>query len=263
MLSRREQSLLRALCTRGGRKRSDFCRCEGVRSTREVIEKRPGLVEFVVATERGSAALGAVDSRLEIVGEEEFSHLSETVNSQGVIALVKIPDEPGGAPNGDFILVLDQIGDPGNFGTMARTFLAVGGRELWLTKGTVDPWCDKAIRSGLAAQFMLNCRRFDDLRILAGAAAKYGYEKVFYADPHGGENCFSCADLYDHSLIIIGGEANGSTDLPPSTRSVTIPMPGNYESLNAAQAATVLLVEAVRRSNLDLVKRRLRPQSAV
>ena len=248
MLSKRERSLLRALSTRGGRKRSDFCRCEGVRSTGEVIGKRPELVEFVVATDRGAAALGSIKSRLEIIGDEEFSLLSETVNSQGVIALVKIPDEPQEPPTGDFILVLDRIGDPGNFGTMARTFLAVGGRELWLTKGTVDPWCDKAIRSGLAAQFMLNCRRFEDLHDLTEAAAKHGYKKIFYADPHGGENCFSCADLYDRSLIIIGGEANGSTDLPNLTRSVTIPMPGNYESLNAAQAATVLLVESVRRS---------------
>ena len=247
MLSKRERSLLRALETRGGRKRSDFCRCEGVRSVREVIGKRSDLVEFVVATERGAAALGDTSFRTETIGEEEFSTLSETVNSQGVLALVKIPDEPAEPPRGDFILVLDHIGDPGNFGTMARTFLAVGGRELWLTKGTVDPWCDKAIRSGLAAQFMLNCRRFDDLHALAEAAAGYGYGKIFYADPHGGENCFSCADLYDHSLIIIGGEANGSTDLPPTTRSVTIPMPGHYETLNAAQAATVLLVEAVRR----------------
>ena len=60
-------------------------------------------------------------------------------------------------------------------------------------------------RTGSSAVYS-STGRFDDLRILAGAAAKYGYEKVFYADPHGGENCFSCADLYDHSLIIIGGE---------------------------------------------------------
>ena len=72
MLSKREQSLLRALSTRGGRKRSDFCRCEGVRSTREVIEKRPELVALVVATDRGAAALGSIDSRLEIIGEEAF-----------------------------------------------------------------------------------------------------------------------------------------------------------------------------------------------
>ena len=93
MLSKRERSLLRALGTRGGRKRSEFCRCEGVRSVREVIEKRPELVEFVVATERGAAALGAPPAlRLETIGEEEFALFSETVNSQGVIVLPRIPD---------------------------------------------------------------------------------------------------------------------------------------------------------------------------
>ena len=87
----------------------------------------------------------------------------------------------------------------------------------------------------------------DDLKALASFASRSGFDKVFYADPHRGESCFECPDLYKRSLIIIGGEANGSTDLPQGTRSVQIPMPGNYESLNAAQAATVLLVEYVRR----------------
>jgi TrmH family RNA methyltransferase len=163
------------------------------------------------------------------------------------LALARIPENCSDAPEGNFILVLDQIGDPGNFGTMARTLLAVGGSELWITKGTVDPWCDKAIRSGMGAQFALNIRRFEDLDAMAVFAAKHGFSKIFYADPHRGENCFVCPDLYEKSLIIIGGEANGSASLPCGSRSVRIPMPGDYESLNAAQAATVLLVEHARR----------------
>lgn len=250
MLSKREASLLRALTTRGGRKRSDFCRCEGVRAVGELLEKRPELVEFVAATRRGLDALGKLPEKLRFLDEAEFSRLSETVNTQGVMALARIPSESDGPPRGDFILVLDKIGDPGNFGTMARTLLAVGGQELWYTKGTVDPWCDKAVRSGMGAQFMLGHRRFDDLGSLKDFASRHGFERVFYADPHRGENCFECADLYDRSLVIIGGEANGSTGLPEGTRSVRIPMPGNYESLNAAQAATVLLVEYVRRRTM-------------
>lgn len=248
MLSRKEQSLLRALTTRGGRKRSEFCRCEGVRAVRELLEKRPELAEFVAATPRGLKALGFEPPDLRLLDEEDFAELSETVNTQGVIALARIPPENDGEPLGNFILALDRIGDPGNYGTMARTLLSVGGKELWSTKGTVDPWCDKAIRSGMGAQFMLGHRRFDDLQTMSSFAARHGFSRVFYADPHQGENCFECRDLYDRSLIIIGGEANGSSDLPAGTRSVRIPMPGNYESLNAAQAATVLLVEYVRRS---------------
>jgi TrmH family RNA methyltransferase len=246
-LTRRETSLLRALTTRGGRRRSEHCRCEGVRAVRELLARKPELLEFVAATARGIAALGEEPPSLRLLDETEFSQISDTVNSQGVLALARVPENCSAAPEGNFILVLDQIGDPGNFGTMARTLLAVGGRELWITKGTVDPWCDKAIRSGLGAQFALNVRRFDDLDAAAAFAADHGFLKIFYADPHRGENCFVCPDLYEKSLIIIGGEANGSSALPTGTRSVRIPMPGDYESLNAAQAATVLLVEHARR----------------
>ena len=250
-LSRRETSLLRALTTRGGRRRSEFCRCEGVRATRELIARKPELVVFVAATARGVAALGEEPPALRLLDETEFAGISDTVNSQGVLALARVPDEDRSAPTGNFALVLDQIGDPGNFGTMARTLLAVGEHELWITKGTVDPWCDKAIRSGLGAQFALNVRRFDDLELAAKFAADHGFTRIFYADPHRGENCFVCPDLYEKSLIIIGGEANGSTALPHGTRSVRIPMPGNYESLNAAQAATVLLIEHARRLSIS------------
>ena len=249
MLSQREISLLRALTTRGGRRRSEFCRCEGVRAVKELLARKPELLEFVAATERGIAALGEEPPSLRLLDESEFADISDTDNSQGVLALARIPEENSAAPVGDFALVLDRIGDPGNFGTMARTLLAVGGQELWITKGTVDPWCDKAIRSGLGAQFALNIRRFDDLECAAKSAADNGFRRIFYADPHRGENCFTCPDLYEKSLIIIGGEANGSSFLPVGTRSVRIPMPGNYESLNAAQAATVLLIEHVRRSS--------------
>lgn len=251
MLSKRESSLLRALTTRGGRRRSEFCRCEGVRAVRELLAKRPELVEFVAATPRGVTALGGEPPKFRPLEEAEFSSVSDTVNSQGVLALARVPEESSGTPRGEFVLVLDQIGDPGNFGTMARTFLAIGGRELWITKGTVDPWCDKAIRSAMGAQFTLGLRKFEDLNAMSTFAAGHGFKKIFYADPHQGESCFSCPDLYDRSLIVIGGEANGSTDLPPGTRSVRIPMPGNYESLNAAQAATVLLVEYARRSQTE------------
>ena len=247
MLTRRETSLLRALTTRGGRRRSEFCRCEGVRAVKELITRKPELLEFVAATRRGVAALGSEPPALRLLDETEFSGISDTVNSQGVLALARVPEEVSAAPTGKFILVLDRIGDPGNFGTMARTLLAVGGKELWITKGTVDPWCDKAIRSGLGAQFALNVRKFDDLELMAKFASGHGFARIFYADPHKGENCFVCPDLYDGSLIIIGGEANGSFELPVGTRSVRIPMPGDYESLNAAQAATVLLVEHARR----------------
>ena len=247
-LSKREKSLLEALTTRGGRRRSGCCRCEGLRAVRELLDNYPELVRFTVATERGAEAFeGALPDELRIASEKDFADISGTVNSQGIIAVAAIPECASGEVKGDFILALDQLGDPGNFGTIARTLRAVGGSELWYTKGSVDPWGDKAIRSGMGAQFGLRLRKFDSLPELTGCAMQLGYGNVFITDPHAGENCFTCNALFDHSLIVIGGEPNGVLGECSDARRVTIPMPGEYESINAAQAATVVLFESVRR----------------
>ncbi|MBE6391298.1 MAG: RNA methyltransferase [Lentisphaerae bacterium] len=247
-LSKRERSLVKALTTRNGRRRSGCCRCEGVRAVRELLDHFPQLVQFTVATERGLAALpGVVPQNLRMVDEKSFEELSDTVNSQGILAVASIPPEPAEPVSGDFILALDQLGDPGNFGTIIRTFRAAGGKELWYTKGSIDPWGDKAIRSGMGAQFGLNMRRFETLDELAKRAGDCGYCNFFIADPHEGESCFTCPGLFDHSVIVIGGEPNGVLGGYAPAGKVIIPMPGNYESLNAAQAATVIIFESVRR----------------
>ena len=246
--SRRELGLLRALLTRGGRKRSCCCRCEGVRAVEELLDRRPELVEFIVATPKAMDIMNRELPDLRIMSDEELSEYSDTLNSQGIIAVAKIPEAPDAPVSGNFILALDQLGDPGNFGTIARTYRAIGGCELWYTKGSVDPWCDKAIRSGMGAQFALNVRKFDDLPSLCSYAEKSGYPAIYIADPHKGESCFAAKELFSSSVLVIGGEANGVSMFPENARSVMIPMPGNYESLNAAQAATVLLLESVRRT---------------
>ena len=247
-LSRKERTLVKALATRNGRRRSGCCRCEGVRAVRELLDNFPELVQFTVATQRGMEALpGPAIPDIRIVSEKDFEELAGTVNSQGVIAIATIPPEPATPVAGDFILALDQLGDPGNFGTIARTFRAAGGKELWYTKGSIDPWGDKAIRAGMGAQFGLNMRRFENLDALACRAGEAGYKNFFIADPHEGESCFVCPGLFDHSVIVIGGEPNGVPEDCSVASKVIIPMPGNYESLNAAQAATVIIFESVRR----------------
>ena len=247
-LTRREKTLVKALCTRNGRRRSGCCRCEGIRAVRELIDFYPQLVRFTVATERGLAAFpGSRPADVRLVSEAEFEELSSTVNSQGIIAVAEIPPEPDTPAEGDFILALDQLGDPGNFGTIARTFRAAGGRELWYTKGSIDPWGDKAVRAGMGAQFGLKMRRFETLEELAKRAAKDGYSRFYIADPHEGESCFKAPGLFERSVIVIGGEPNGVLGVCPDAKRVMIPMPGNYESLNAAQAATIIIFESVRR----------------
>ena len=242
--TKRETALLRSLATRQGRRKSCCCRCEGLRAVRELLEFFPDNVLFCVGTENALEKISFDPARLRVVPEHLFADLSGTVTPQGLIAVAEVPTPPEKV-SGDFIFALDGIGDPGNFGTIARSCRAAGVRELWYSAGTVDPWSDKAVRSGMGAQFGLNLRGFPSLDDLLTAAAKAGYGKFFYADPHGGESCFEAGKVYENSVVIIGGEPSGSH--VEQAQSLHIPMPGNYESINAAQAATVLLFEYVRR----------------
>ena len=241
---KKELSLLRALATRQGRRKNPYCRCEGLRAVRELLAFFPEKVLFCAGTEAGLAKIDFPAEKLRLLPEHLFKELSGTVSPQGVIAVAGIPvctaevDAP-------FIFALDGIGDPGNFGTIARGCRAAGVRELWYTAGSTDPWSDKAVRSGMGAQFGLNLREFDSLEKLLNRARELGYVRFFYADPHGGESCFTASALFDRSVVIIGGEPSGSH--VEQAASIHIPMPGNYESINAAQAATVLLFESVRR----------------
>ena len=178
-LTRKLETLLRSLYTRHGRRKSGYCVCEGVRAVGELFARRPELVRFTVATERGLAEYGPVSGDLYSLSESRFAEFAGTVNSQGILAVAAIPAPPGEEtpPEVPFIFALDGLGDPGNFGTICRTLRSTGLDELWYTKGSIDPYGDKAIRSGLGVQFALKLRCFENLETLRAAAAKFGISK--------------------------------------------------------------------------------------
>ena len=246
-LGRKNESLLRSLYTRHGRKKHNMCICEGLRCCRELLLSAPGLLEFAVCSEKFDQS--SLDVDFYVVQEEKFNSISATVNSQGLLFAVKRPDtspEATSAPSDPFITVLDRIGDPGNLGTIARTIKAAGLKELWITSGTVDPFSDKAIRSGMSAQFSLNIREFEDLSDLSACLRGNGYESIFRTDPHEGCNCFTEKELFNKSAVIFGSEGGGAGELEGSI-PLQIPMPGDYESINVAQSATVIIFEYIRR----------------
>ena len=207
---------------------------------------RPGLVEFIVASEELEMPLPN-DKEIIRIPADEFKKLSATVSAQGILAVVQKPEFLDNTPPNDpFIVVLDGVADPGNFGTIVRTVRAVGLKELWYNAGGVDPFNDKAIRAAMASQFVVGLRRFENMQELLGALRSYGYGRIYRTDVRTGRNCFLESELFDKSAIIIGGEAHGAGEAGDAV-PLTIPMPGDEESLNAAQAATVILFEYVRR----------------
>lgn len=250
MLSSKQKNLIKSLYTRHGRKKSDLCICEGVRCCRELVQLRPDLVNLAVCSEDFDAAtVGNIEfSR---ITRNEFDSLSATVIPQGCLIVAGKTDMTPGdtVPADPFMIALDRVSDPGNLGTIIRTVRAVGLKELWLTEGTADPFNDKVIRSALASQFALKMRLFPDLNEIVCELRKFGYGRIFKTDPKGGTDCFTEKNLFIKSAVVFGSEAHGVGDIDGSIPLV-IPMPGKIESINVAQAATVILFEAVRRGVL-------------
>lgn len=252
---------LRLALSRHGRRKHGLSICEGFRCVGEALSRRPEWVDFVVVAgcaageERCRNAVDLcrrLDIRVYTVADADFGGYSETANPQGIMALFSPPAESAGRHHDSpppFALVLDRVGEPGNTGTILRTAWAVGLRTVWLTDGCADPYSPKAIRAGMGAQFAIDLIQGRTLGELQPQLAREGFTRMWLSKPTGGEPC--CSENFEMrgTAVVIGNEATGVADLPDAD-AVSIPMPGDAESLNASQAATILLYEAVRRGIL-------------
>lgn len=248
ILTRKQESLIRSLGTRHGRRESGFCLVEGLRTAREAVQLRPDLVELCILRE-GTSFPEAIQEKTVTVPEKQYETLCGTVNSQGVLLLCREPGylSPETPISDPWVLLLDRVADPGNFGTILRTARAAGLHELSVVKGGVDPFGEKALRSGMGAQFAMGIRKFESLDDAAEHLKKMGVKTFYRTEPAGGNSIFKEESLFESSAVILGNEANGAAPLEGAVPLV-IPMPGSAESLNVAQAGTIVLFEYVRRA---------------
>lgn len=251
VLSRNQEALIKSLYTRHGRKKHNLCICEGVRCCSEFLNSAPALMEFAVCSENFDISKLPQGITPTEITEKDFRTLSSTIESQGILIVARKPEEPPPniPPADKFIVILDHVGDPGNFGTILRTGKSIGLSELWFTSGSADPFSDKVIRAGMASQFSMKIKEFSNIHEAVAVLKKFSFSKFYRTNPHGGRNCFTEESLFDKSAIIFGSEGQGAEEFSEAIQ-LSIPMPGNYESINVAQAATVILFEHVRRSSI-------------
>ncbi len=168
----------------------------------------------------------------------------ETESSQGVVAVLKLPESnclASGRLN--FALIPDQIRDPGNLGTLIRSAAAAGAQVVFIPPETTDPFGPKVVRAGMGAHFRIKiCSLgWDEIQTrLSGLT-------IFLAGAEGQIACWE-ANFRSPLALIVGGEADGASEPAKALANfvVNIPMPGKIESLNAGVAGAVLLFEVVR-----------------
>ncbi len=179
------------------------------------------------------------------VSDGLMKEMADTVTPQGILAVVPIPDLPA-QEDSRFILIPDQVRDPGNLGTMLRTACAAGVTDVLLPPGTVDHTNPKVVRSGMGAHFRLPIRKasWDEIWQRVGGGP------VWLAEARQGQ-LYDRVDWRGDVAIVVGGEAEGAgCDARSRATCVQIPMAAGVESLNAAIAAAVLLFEVARSRRL-------------
>lgn len=168
-------------------------------------------------------------------------HISDTEQPQGVVAVFPMPSGKLPSPL-TRALILDNLRDPGNVGTILRTAAAAGVEAVLLSPGCVDAYNPKVLRSAMGAHFRL-------VVVEHGwdAIEEYCHHLPLYLADMTGDVRYDLADWSNYALII-GSEAHGaSTEAEAiASHTVYIPMQSNAESLNAAIAAGILLFEARR-----------------
>ena len=141
------------------------------------------------------------------------------------------------------LLILEDTSDPGNLGTIMRTAEAAGVTGVIMTKGTVDIFNPKVVRSTMGSIFRLPFAYVEDLKEVIKELKKSGIS--FYAAHLKGEKSYKAIQYSDRSAILIGNESRGLNDKVADLADtyVIIPMQGKVESLNAAVAAALMMYE--------------------
>lgn len=225
---------------------------EGYRFVEEAL-KSEVKIEYIIYTqdflnkhhEEMETLLSGNDLLEYTIKENLFKEVCDTENPQGILAVVKFQFPKPDTKKGMYVLV-DQIQDPGNLGTIIRTADAVGASGVICTKGTVDFLNEKVLRSTMGSIFRVPVILEDEDLSFSKLLKSNSYE--FIGTSLQAHKSVYHIDLSQNVVFCIGNEASGLSEkiLTFCDSKVIIPMMGNTESLNASVAASVVMFEALR-----------------
>lgn len=238
------------------RKKQKLFIIEGIRSVNE-IPVHYEVMHYITTDEFDTNQIMNFDEKKWIVVTDEiYKVISDTMTPQGIMAIVKIHDynltDITNKEN-PFYLVLENIQDPGNLGTIIRTAYGFGVDAVFLTKGCCDLYSPKTVRSTMGAVF--------HVPIIMDVAVeecltwlKEKEIKVYATDLEKSEPIFK-KNFTMGGALVIGNEGNGISEAVKelADEKISIPMPGGLESLNASIAASICMYEIMKQKQGTLV----------
>lgn len=193
-------------------------------------------------------AAASAGARVHEVSEQILKAVSDAATPQGVVAVVELRDAPLDdlSLDGGLVLVLSQIRDPGNAGTLIRSAAASGCGGIVFSTGSVDPFAPKTLRAAAGSVFRAPLITKVELTDAVGHLRSAGFALVG-ADARSEKSLYEL-DLERPTAIVLGNESWGLGDVDARELDVVagIPMPGPVESLNVGVAGSLFLFEAAR-----------------
>ncbi|CAH1387102.1 TrmH family RNA methyltransferase [Candidatus Nitrotoga sp. M5] len=183
------------------------------------------------------------DVPLSLLDDSLFAELSELKTPSCILGLIEIPRILTSSMQSGFCLLLEDIQDPGNLGSILRSAAAAGCDAIFLSKSCTDAWSPKVLRAGMGGHFVLSIHESVDLLAMVNA-----FQGTIFATVVGAKNNLYDCNLRSNIAFVLGNEGAGLSEslLAAISRHITIPMPGRSESLNVAVASAICLFEAVR-----------------
>ena len=212
------------------------------------------------AMEKAGERLAPLAGKLTLLSDEAMAKASDTMSPQGILAVARQPryiaeDLLGRNREGEkktpLLLILEDIQDPGNLGTMFRTAEAAGATGILMSRGTVDVFNPKTVRSTMSSIFRMPFVVEEDFHGALRDLQQRGIR--LFAACLDESRSYELADGRGACGFLIGNEGNGLTKetIRIADERVHIPMEGRIESLNAAMSAGILMYEAARQRHSE------------
>ena len=226
---------------------------EGIKIVEEAVKENVKIKQIIICNDTTKTYEIPTHIMLEIakyeciyVTDKIFNLITQVTNPQGIMAIIEKNSEKNQIDyTQDIILVLDDVQDPGNLGTILRTADSIGLNQIVVSKGTADAFNSKVIRSTMGAIFRIKIIETQDLIRTIKEMKKHHFKLMVTSLQT--EN--SIYDInFNKKIIVIGNEANGvSKEIQDmADEKAKIPMLGRTESLNASVAAGIVMYEYVR-----------------
>ena len=226
---------------------------EGTNLIEEAVKEKAKIKKVIICEDTTKTYEIPTNIRLEIakyecvyVSEKIFNLITQVTNPQGIMAIVeKTAKEDEIDYTQDLIVMLDDIQDPGNLGTILRTIDSIGLKQIIVSKETADAFNPKVVRSTMGAIFRIKIIESENLIDTIKNIKKHHF-KLIVTSLQTDNTIYDIN--YNKKIIVIGNEGNGvSKEIQDmADQKIKIPMLGKTESLNASVATGIVLYEYVR-----------------